>query len=155
MVDRRFLIGIFEVFKKKVDMSIARVRKIPLNQNIQIKHKSTAFPQLLKPIIVHTDEFIEIIPQEEISFFKASSNYTCITLMSGKSILASKTMGSFEKLLSKKLFIRCHQSYIVNKMQVRRIRKNPNLTICLKDENEIPVSRRLKKVVVAEILDRL
>ncbi|MBU5676257.1 LytTR family DNA-binding domain-containing protein [Alkaliphilus sp. MSJ-5] len=67
--------------------------------------------------------------------------------------------GSMKDLLEKidfKYFVRCHQSYIVNKRKIREIREN---TIVLKEKDEwnIPISRTYKKETIdsfCEILFR-
>ena len=123
-------------------------KQIPLKSAIRLTKGTTGLKQPTHSLIVHTEQYIEIIPQEEIRYLKAESNYTCITLLNGHSILASKTMGTYEKLLSQKLFIRCHQSFVVNIKEIRRIKKTGNMELYLTDKTIIPVSRSKKKMVL-------
>ena len=61
-------------------------------------------------------------------------------------ILASKNLKHFQDLLEDDGFIRTHQSYLVNKLEIDSIKSN---TVILKNEAEIPVSVRRKSKIVS------
>lgn len=99
-------------------------------------------------IIVKTTEFVEIIQVSEILYVKASSNYCTFVCKSGREVMVSKTIGTFEAQLLSNNFIRPHRSYLVNVDEVQRVRKAPYCALCTKDGSEFPVSRARRSHVL-------
>ena len=66
-----------------------------------------------------------------------------------KNILVSKPIKKVIELLSERIFIRCHQSYIVNKNHVSRYNKQGVLII--EPDIKVPVSSRRKDYVIEKI----
>ena len=78
----------------------------------------------------------------DISYIKADGRYTLVVLKDGKSVLISKLLGEFEKLLDPSFFYRVHYSYIVNLDEVISFNR-PKTTFCLLRSGEkVPVSQR-------------
>lgn len=102
-------------------------------------------PIALKRILLHSMEGIEILDQNEINYCQADSNYTYVFTNSAKKIIVSKTLAGVEKLLNQNLFLRVHKSYTVNLSAIKRIAANDGARIILKDQTEIPISRRRKE----------
>ena len=65
--------------------------------------------------------------------------------------MISKTLKSIKDLISSDEFIRCHQSFLVNKTHVKGYVNNDGLQLAMSDEKHIPVSRRNKKLVLTLI----
>jgi two-component system LytT family response regulator len=87
---------------------------------------------------------------DEIFYCKAEGNYTKVFLSNGESILLSKTIKSVETCLPDDIFLRCHQSYIINIQHVHQYTAEGG--ILLDQVNQcIPVSRRKRKSVLAEL----
>ena len=101
------------------------------------------------PICIHTRDFIEILKPQEIVVAQAEGNYTRFHLKDGRKILSSKTLGTYRGQLLAGSFIRPHQSYLVNMDYITRVRKIPDLMLCLGERFEIPVSRSRKKEVLS------
>jgi two-component system LytT family response regulator len=100
-------------------------------------------------LVVSTLKGTFLIPFHEIKFCAASGNYCIVALESGKEVLLSKTLKFVQKQLPPSLFLRVHQSYLVNKDYVRFIGKNHLLLAC---ESKVPVSRSRRAHVIRTLL---
>jgi two-component system LytT family response regulator len=83
---------------------------------------------------------IKFIRIKEITHISSNSNYSTIFLKGGQSILTSKTLKYWEKSIDSKFFIRCHQSYLVNRFAIRQFHSK-NRLISLENNINIPMSR--------------
>jgi len=97
------------------------------------------------------------ITLNDILYFEAFGNYTKVFVRtkSGENteafnsfLLISKTLKSIAKLISSTDFIRCHQSYLVNKNHVTNFESKGGFRLKILDQITIPVSRRSKKMVL-------
>lgn len=91
---------------------------------------------------IKTVEEIIFIKTSDISFLKAESNYTFIFLIDGKKIVASKTLKYVHSQIPNNLFVRIHQSYVVNKENIDRCLHGANKLLILKSGKELPVSKK-------------
>jgi two-component system, LytTR family, response regulator len=87
----------------------------------------------------------QILYYNEILYLKSESNYTYIFFSDGRKILLSKTLKHLIACLPDSIFLRTHQSYVVNKTYVNKFQPSGLL---LKDDSFIPISRRFYKNVV-------
>ncbi len=90
-------------------------------------------------------EFIDV---KAIMYCQSENNYTNIHFESGKTLLISKTLKEFEKVMEKFLFIRTHQSYLINPQYMRKYVRNDGGYIVLVNGKEIPVSASRKRLIV-------
>lgn len=104
-------------------------------------------------ILIHTMESIELISYNQIMFLKSDNNYTHFNLEGGKTILASKSLSHFKKILPEDNFKAVHQSYLVNFSKVSSYKKVDNGILVLSDKTEIPISRSNKQEVLS-LLER-
>jgi two-component system, LytTR family, response regulator len=92
----------------------------------------------------------ELIGIETITYCKSDGNYTNIFHLDikGNEIRFTDThnLKYFEDKLSNYGFIRIHQSYLVNKDHVYKVRKNP-FEVVLVNGSSLPVARERKHVV--------
>ena len=119
-----------------------------LSENLQGK-------KVLKRIILHTSDHLQIVSVSDIVRAEADSNYTSFTLSDGKHILVSRTIKEFESLLSGSGMIRVHQSHLVNITYIDRFVKRDGGYLLLKDNTKVPVSPILKKQVLQALTDHL
>jgi len=96
--------------------------------------------------IVRTFEAIHIINIKELLYCQSDKGYTTFHLVCGTEILVSRPLKDYETLLSPKIFIRVHQSYIVNINFIDQIKKD--LMLVLKNKVQIPISIRKKEEVM-------
>jgi len=95
-----------------------------------------------KRIILRTNEMVHAVYEDDILYCKADGNYTDFHTISLGRIVVSKPIKHMEELLTENRFIRCHQSYIVNRDHV--IQYNKDGVLVLQASIEVPVSIRRK-----------
>ncbi len=125
------------------------IRRYPLNGDVSVHQDQikTALNNFREKDLL--DQVLYLPTQEgglkmvlrDIVRVEGDRNYSTFYLANGKTKISSKTLGHFEEILSDKGFFRCHRSFIVNHYHIEKIQKDCFL---LKDENEIPISRRRK-----------
>ncbi len=104
-----------------------------------------------KRVILKTSETVYAIYEDDIIYCRSDGNYTTFYTQQMDKILVSKSLKQVEEILSEKIFIRCHQSYIVNKKHVLKYNKNGVLIVNL--DFKVPVSSRRKDYVLKCIFD--
>ncbi|MFN8309734.1 MAG: LytTR family DNA-binding domain-containing protein [Chitinophagales bacterium] len=83
-------------------------------------------------------DFVEI---GKMVVLRADNVYTHITTQDGKTLMVSKPIKEFEKLLPQEQFFRCHRSYIVNLNAVKTYNRSEGGSLVLSNETEIPLAR--------------
>ncbi len=119
-----------------------------LNENLQSK-------KVLKRIILHTSEHLQLVSVSDIIRAEADSNYTRFWLSGGQRIMVSRTIKEFAALLSGSGLIRVHQSHLVNITFVDKYVKKGGGHLLLKNGTAIPVSPNLKKQVLKALTNHL
>lgn len=85
------------------------------------------------------------VKSSDILYLVGAGAYTEIYIRGGKSILASKAIGFFEKLLAENDHLkRAHKKYIVNLHEVKKYEKGAKATLHMTDGREFDVSRTYK-----------
>lgn len=102
-----------------------------------------------KRIILKTTEAVYALQEKDIIYCEADGNYTTVYTEAQGKILVSLHMKKIEELLPPHLFIRCHQSYIVNKLHVLKYSKRGFLLLDTKAE--VPVSARRKEFTMKNV----
>lgn len=78
---------------------------------------------------------------DNIIRLESSDNYTNVYIANGARYLITKTLKSFEKILPPNVFIRCHQSHIVNLCHIDVYDKVAGNHLIMCNEHIVPVSR--------------
>ena len=84
------------------------------------------------------------IKMKDILRLEASGRYTKFYLLNKEVLIASRTIGDFEKALINHDFFRIHESHIVNLYFIDRFYKGNNFVL-LTDKTELPLARRRKE----------
>lgn len=103
----------------------------------------------IKRIVLKNSDAHHIINEDDLMYCKSEGNYTTFFTKNDGSILISKTLKSTEELLTKSIFIKCHQSYLVNKFYISKMLNDGYLI--LTDTTKIPVSGRRKEHVLHKL----
>ncbi len=104
-----------------------------------------------KRIILRTTDNVYAIYEKDILYCRSEGNYTTFYTQQMEKIVISKSIKKVEEILSEDTFIRCHQSYIVNKSHVLKYNKKGILVINF--DMEVPVSSRRKDYALTKIFD--
>jgi two-component system LytT family response regulator len=79
---------------------------------------------------------------EDIMYVQASANYSKFVFQNGNAVTISKTLKTVEMDLGRELFVRCHNSYLVNMKFVIIVYPLSKASLSLINGEQIPVSRR-------------
>lgn len=85
---------------------------------------------------------IELVSVNEIIYLASDGNYTNFHLLDKKTITVSKPMKTYTNMLPESIFLKSHQSYIVNKNFIHKYILEG--TLILKNGDSVPVSRANK-----------
>lgn len=102
-----------------------------------------------KRIVIKTVNTVYAIYEDDILYCKSDGNYTTLFTQNFERIVASKPIKKILEILSEDIFVRCHQSYIVNKKYVSRYNKNG--VLILVQDIKVPVSSRRQEYVLKKI----
>lgn len=119
-----------------------------LQQNIEASYSQFKGLENKKIVLKTATTFYSLL-ENDIIYCKADGNYTHIYVMGKEKIVVSKTLRKIEELLSKETFLRCHNSYIINKNHIEKYTANG--TLITKNNLKIPVSSRKKDTVLKQI----
>ncbi|WP_338768804.1 LytTR family DNA-binding domain-containing protein [Bernardetia sp. ABR2-2B] len=116
--------------------------RLALTNRVYQKKKLT----LEDMISISSVDFIQMVGLKDIIFCESDSSYTKIHLQNNTMIIASKTLKFYEEVLPSEYFLRCHQSFLVNKFHIDKYLKTGY--ILLKNGKNISVSVRRKEYVL-------
>lgn len=102
-------------------------------------------------IALSTQKETRFVKPQEIIRCESSNNYTTVYLSDGGKLLVSKGIYEFEELLNGYGFVRCHQSHLVNKSQVKSWIKTDGESLLLYNGDMVPVSKNKRTEVKAMI----
>lgn len=103
----------------------------------------------IKRIVLKTADTHHIINEDDLMYCKSDGNYTSFYTNTNEHVLISKTLKKTEELLTETIFIKCHQSYLVNKFYISKMLNDGYLI--LTDKTKIPVSSRRKDHVLTKL----
>ena len=96
-------------------------------------------------LAVPTMEGLLFIGLQDIIRCESDDKYTKIFLADKKMILASRTLGDFEELLSPHGFFRIHKSYLINLSHLKKYLRGEGGQVIMADGSTLDVSRRKKE----------
>jgi len=97
-----------------------------------------------KKIVLTTSAKIYVVNVKEIIRCESDNNYTNFYLTSGKNIMVSKTIKTYDEILSEFGFLRVHQTHLVNKLFISEFDKSEGGYVVLTNGDKIPVSHNKK-----------
>lgn len=99
----------------------------------------------LRTLALPTHEGLAFVRICDIIRCDADGNYTSVALIGKASVLVSRTLKEFEKLLSDLLFMRVHNSHIINLNHIKRYVKGEGGYAVMTDDSTIEISRTKKE----------
>ena len=96
----------------------------------------------IKQIAVGSSGKYRLVNLDEIIYMRSDSCYTKIYLTDNSSYTICKTLKDYQQELDKRLFIRCHNSFLVNRMFIKELISQNHDYLLLKTGDKIPISRR-------------
>jgi two-component system LytT family response regulator len=141
------------VDEKDLNLAILRLReklvekeKIKATQSLETLFlKMQALDTHYNKIAISTMEGILFIPVKEIIRVESLNNYSKLYLLSGKNIVASKTLKLIEEILIPYRFFRPHKSHLINLEYITKYIRGEGGVIIMADGSEVDVSRQRKQ----------
>ena len=91
-----------------------------------------------------TQKGFTIVKLEEIIYCEAQRSYTIFRLVNNKSIIISKPLFDYDKLLADTVFLRVHKSFLINLMHIKEYMRGEGGTVVMSDGMELEINRRKK-----------
>jgi len=121
---------------RKQEKSIYHQSLDNLNENI------SSASTFISKITVAEQFGFQLVNTSDIMYLEADSNYTILHLSGLKKIVATKTMGDFEKILDQPAFFRIHKSIIININYLKAYSSYQGNFVELNDGTTLSISRR-------------
>lgn len=102
-------------------------------------------------IALHSNDEIKIVNLLDIVRCESDNNYTNFYFVNKGRFLVTRTLKSYDQLLSESGFIRVHQSHLVNIKHIKSYVKTDGGYLLMSDQSRVPVAVRKK----AEVMDLL
>jgi len=106
----------------------------------QLMNKKNSFSRIAIP----TTEGLQFIKTGDIIYLEASINYTHIYCEGEKKYLVSRTLKDFEDMLPHDIFLRIHNSYIINKNFAEKYIRGDGGQVVLSNGVILDVAKRKK-----------
>ncbi|HRD57045.1 MAG TPA: LytTR family DNA-binding domain-containing protein [Ferruginibacter sp.] len=104
-------------------------------------------------IALPTTDSFEFIDTPDILRCESDSNYTRIFFVSNKKeLLVCRTLKDIEKILGTELFVRVHNSHLINKKQVKKLVKTDGGYLLMSDGATVPVARSKRNSILQDLL---
>lgn len=94
---------------------------------------------------------IEFVALDEIVYCQADSSYCVFHFANGTKSVISRSLATYEKLLSEVHFFRIHHKYLLNMKYVKKYVKGSGGYVILKDNTHLDVSVRRKEAFLEKI----
>lgn len=104
-------------------------------------------------IALHSSDEIKVVDIRDIIRCESDNNYTTFHFNNKSKFLVTKTLKSFDQILSDKGFYRVHQSHLVNISHIKSYIKTEGGYLLMSDQSHVPVAVR-KKAEVVDLLNR-
>ena len=86
----------------------------------------------------------EFINVSEIIYCHANGSYTSFVLKNGSNFIVSKHLKEYENLLTEQLFMRVHNSFLINLKEVKKFIKADGGYIIMSNNDSVSISRGKK-----------
>lgn len=127
--------------RKKENLQLENLLQILQKQHNRDEHR-IALTTLKETRFIYTRDIVHC---------ESSNNYTTFFVNNGEKLLVSRPIHEYEDMLGDYGFIRCHQSYLVNKKYIKSWVKEDGGYLLLYNNTQIPVSRNKKDAVTGAL----
>ncbi|HLP51978.1 MAG TPA: response regulator [Chitinophagales bacterium] len=132
-----------ELLSKAID-------KVRLRKNYRQTERNMALKQIVntnrfEKIALPLADGLRFVEIDTIAVMKADNVYTEVELITGETILVSKPLKSFEKILVQQLgFFRTHRTYLINLKAVKTFVRSDGGVIIMENDRQVPIARDRK-----------
>lgn len=132
-----------ELLQKAIDKVRQSKNYRQAERNMALKHivNSNSFEKIALPL----SDGLRFVEIDTITVMKADNVYTEVELKNGETILVSKPIKSFEKILVQQQgFFRTHRSFLINLHAVKSFVRSDGGVIVMENDRQIPIARDRK-----------
>ena len=134
--------------------AIERIRphhKAQMDKRLGVFNNYYNNPNAFTKISIFALDGIYFVSIRDIVRFEAEDNYTHIYMVDGSRITASKTIKSYEDLLTPFNFYRVHKRHVINLNYMRKFVKGEGGYLVMDDDMKIEVSRRRRPAFIEQM----
>jgi two-component system LytT family response regulator len=135
----------------EIDELIITAKKIVAHCQIKNKEENkkpivnnafkTINTQKVERIAITYAKGLKLIEVKDITRLQSHSNYTEMHFKDGSKFMDSKTLKTYQEILSEDEFMRLHNSHIVRLSEITEYQNEQGSLVILKNGDQIPVSR--------------
>src|SRR5882724_11033948 len=145
-VDEDRLMEAVQRVKKRLKQEKGTLQAETLLHNI----KNAGLPMEMR-LCLPTQKGFTIVKLEEIVYCEAQRSYTIFRLINSKTIIISKPLFDYDRLLTDADFLRIHKSFLINLRHVKEYVRREGGTVVMTNGMEIEVSRRKKEQFLVKV----
>lgn len=129
------------------------MKQEPLNHLHLLLQKINQLAQIqsAQSIAIQTVEEIIIINRHDIVYCSSDVNYTNIWLLNKQKLVISKNLGTVEQLINSPFFYRIHQSYLINILWLKTVKKIKGSAVLLENNVQLTISGRKKQAFIRHL----
>ena len=132
-------------FIKTTNTAIQKIEKENINRHLFSLLQTNAPNQSNNKMALPTQNGLIFINPADILYCHSSGNYSKFFTKDGKSILVSRQLGEFEKLLPADDFHRIHDQYIVRLQYIKEYIRGRGGELVMENNDTLPVSANRKE----------
>lgn len=133
-----------EELKATIEKAIAKKTVPASNQQLEFLLEQLSDKKNLRRIAIPTQDGLRFIKINEIIYLEASLNYTYIHTTNEQKYIISRTLKDFEEILPSEIFIRIHNSYIINKDFLEKYIRGDGGQVVMTNGVALDVAKRKK-----------
>ena len=103
----------------------------------------------MEKLSLPTQNGMLFIDYDDVIRIQSSNKYSIVFTTEGKQHIVPKSLSRFEEVLTRKRFVRVHDSHIVNIHHLKGYLKGKGGEIIMSDESHVPVSIRKKDTLTS------
>jgi two-component system LytT family response regulator len=131
-------------FVKATGIAIQKIEQGNINRHLFSLLQNNTPVESNTKMALPTQNGLLFIEPADILYCQSSANYTKFFLKTGKTILVSRQLGEFEKLLPTDDFHRIHDQYIVRLQCIREYIRGRGGELVMENNDTLPVSANRK-----------
>lgn len=132
-------------FIKVTGNAIQKIEQDNINRNLFSLLQNNTTTESKTKIALPTQNGFLFIEPVDILYCQSSANYTKFFLKAGKTVLVSRQLGEFEKLLPVDDFHRIHDQYIVRLQYIKEYIRGRGGELVMENNDTLPVSAGRKE----------
>lgn len=131
---------------RELEDAVQRYIKIRPSNNLQprLDILNRTLKNNFDKISLPSNDGLIIVEIQDIIRLEAAGNYSTVFLLSGETIIVTKTLNHFEEILNGLNFIRIHNTHLINLKYVRKYQRGQGGTVTMNNGTSLAVSRTRK-----------